>query len=65
LEESHEDLFLEVIPKKDFHENIFAQKVAKIFRASLGKFGQKPLHPQKFACTYTYGLRFWMSGISL
>jgi len=27
----------------------------KSFRASLGKFGKNPLHPQKFACSYTYG----------
>jgi len=41
-------------PKNGRHEKIFAQKV-KSFGSSLEKFGQNPSHPQKFACSYTYG----------
>ena len=38
------------------HENKFTQKVAqKYFGQVWGNSGKNPLHPQKFACSYTYG----------
>jgi len=36
-------------------ENLYRRKLHKIFRAILGKFGQKSFAPQTFACSYTYG----------
>jgi len=51
--ESHEDVFLEVIPKKVFMsvwEKIFAQK----FPRKLCFSGKNLFAPQKFACSYTY-----------
>ena len=53
---SHEDhLFLKVIPK-----TIVMRKHCgpKIFRASLGKFGQKSFTPPKCAGSYTYVLSY-------
>ena len=41
--------FLEVIPKT------VGTSCTRTFWASLGKFGQKPVHPQKYACSHTYG----------
>jgi len=36
-------------------KNLEAKVAQQLFRASLGKFGQKSSHPQKFACSHTYG----------
>jgi len=41
LAESHEDLFLEIIPEKVFMRKFLHKKWQKNFPASLGKFGQK------------------------
>jgi len=58
---THEDLFLEITPKKDLHDlcgRKFVGKIAqKTFRASLGKFGKKCFVPQKFSCSCTYDER--------
>jgi len=47
---THEDLFLEVTSKRGVYglveENLKAKVAQKTFRASLGKFGQNPLHPK-------------------
>jgi len=57
LAESHEDLFLEVIPKEDLLEKMFAQKVAQnVFGQVWGNSGQKPSLPKKCAFCYTYVL---------
>jgi len=46
--------FLEVIPNEGLLEKMFVQKVAqKFFRQVWGNSGKNPLHPQKFACSYT------------
>ena len=37
-----------------FWEKICRQKLHKNLSGNLGKFGQKPFAPQKFACSYTY-----------
>ena len=46
----HEDLFLEVTPKRGLHDlcgrKFVGINCTKTFRASLGKFGQNPLHPK-------------------
>jgi len=55
----YEDRFLEVIPKKDFHdlcERKFGEKSHKNFSGHLGKSGKNPSHPKKFACSYTYSI---------
>jgi len=51
---SHENLFSGGHSKNGFHEKIFAQKVPKHFWAICGNSGKHPLHPQTFACSYTY-----------
>jgi len=47
----------EVTPKTGLHflcgRKFVGNRCTKAFRASLGKFGQNPSHPQKFACSYT------------
>jgi len=58
LAESYEDLFLEVIPKEDLLEKMFAQKVAQNFFGQVWEnSGQNPSHPKTFAF-YTYVLHF-------
>jgi len=53
---THEDLFLEVIPKTVcmiFVGKNCRQKLHKKIQASLGK---NPSQPQKFACSYSAGV---------
>jgi len=59
LAKSHEDLFLEFIPKEGLLEKMFAQKVAQNFFGQVcGNSGQNPSHPRKFAFSYTYVLHY-------
>jgi len=36
-------------------ENLQAKVVQKLFEQVWGKSGKNSSHPQKFACSYTYG----------
>jgi len=55
---AHEDLILEVIPKKVFmifEGKICRQSRPKHFGQVWENSGKNPSHSQKFACSYTYG----------
>jgi len=55
---THEDLFLEVTPKRGLHDfcgrKFVGKTCTKNFSGKFGKIRAKSFAPQKFACSYTY-----------